>query len=317
MALSVSPRNSQGSWGEQEAPLPRRLSTFEISPRNSVSFAGSSISVGGYPNPTGVSTRMGKARSDWVDWAAATVLVVTVSIICKLVPTIYRKYPQMLEGTDDNVIGYQYNEDTVSVVNLFLIIILGPLLTFGSCYYFRHKNSQEYHDISLAFYEGLSLVISVTEILKKLGGRLRPDFAQRLQSGDASVIAEGHLSFPSGHASMSFYAYVMISLYLAGTFHVWGRVRQPFWKFVLTTFPPMVVPGFISFTRVWDNRHNYDDILAGALIGSVIAFMAYHRHFHFILDPNVSGFRRFVDKESLLQEGEVNAPLLVPSDDNV
>jgi diacylglycerol diphosphate phosphatase/phosphatidate phosphatase len=68
---------------------------------------------------------------------------------------------------------------------------------------------------------GLGFTISVTEFLKLSVGRLRPDFLSRCApdllnvcTGNSKTVADGRKSFPSGHASISFYATAFLVFYM-------------------------------------------------------------------------------------------------------
>jgi len=88
------------------------------------------------------------------------------------------------------------------------------------------------------------ITIGLTDLLKLSVRRPRPD------TGAKS-------SFPSGHTSSAF-AY--------STF-VWHRYG---WKLGL---PATLFSAFVGYTRIQDGRHYLSDVLSGALLGGVIAYV--------------------------------------------
>lgn len=105
--------------------------------------------------------------------------------------------------------------------------------------------------------------------LKLLVGRVRPWIALGL----APVFGAPHDgSFPSGHAAGSFCvaAFLAVALPVA-----WSRVRAGAWAVVALSF---VVAGLIATSRVYLAAHYPSDVLAGALLGSVVGAIGGRRH---------------------------------------
>lgn len=84
------------------------------------------------------------------------------------------------------------------------------------------------------------------------------------------MFLESHLSFPSGHASFSFYCAMYTILYLE------SRVVWPLYR-------PLLRPilGFVYFalafacslSRISDYKHHWSDVLSGAILGTSIALI--------------------------------------------
>jgi membrane-associated phospholipid phosphatase len=146
----------------------------------------------------------------------------------------------------------------------------------------------------------------VTEATKVAIGRYRPDFLARCEpvqpetitleygnntigmypctSTDTDTIDDGRKSFPSGHASFSF----TLSVYAAG-YMIWcwnmrrewsPRSRGPWKEFlsdlgnVIAKVWTIIILGVawgISCTRITDYQHNVSDVVAGVVIGTIIA----------------------------------------------
>lgn len=142
--------------------------------------------------------------------------------------------------------------------------------------------------------------LSVTETLKVLVGRKRPCFfylcnykgyktavdSDDYSSYDLATTAnrpgniedcrasddntnEAQKSWPSGHASTSFAAMLYCVFFLR---FMAGQSKGLYWsnRGLFCCFP-MILAIWISVTRIQDYRHHEDDILAGSIIGSLIA----------------------------------------------
>ncbi|KPI83231.1 putative phosphatidic acid phosphatase [Leptomonas seymouri] len=129
----------------------------------------------------------------------------------------------------------------------------------------------------------VTFAILVVCTVKVYAGRLRPDFLSRLRRegySETSVGVDwcevgkgGRVSFPSGHSAISFAAFVPFSFYVMHTLHVFRRSGVLLWRIVVGLLP-QILPITVAVSRTRDYRHNYDDILAGSLIGIASALMA-------------------------------------------
>jgi len=138
----------------------------------------------------------------------------------------------------------------------------------------------------------------ITDILKLVVGRPRPDFAFRCWpdlggeppedafsgdtitcSGKHDTIMEGRKSFPSGHSSFSFAAWGFVFFYLSGklgTFHCSRPIST--WRLLLPiTF--LLIPTTIALSRTADYHHHWQDVLAGTILGFSIIWMVYRQHY--------------------------------------
>lgn len=133
----------------------------------------------------------------------------------------------------------------------------------------------------------------VTQLIKYYVGRLRPNFYSMCNFNTATLtctnsnshlIYESRLSFPSGHASLSFCGAGCLVLYFIGRF---GYLRNRRYysqekgkrksKFIfLLSFTPLLLSTYCAASRLVDNWHHPSDILAGMVIGLVCAVISYH-----------------------------------------
>ncbi len=129
------------------------------------------------------------------------------------------------------------------------------------------------------------------------------------------------MSFPSGHASFSFTALLFFSYYLAGKLAIfstkfeelhifkrvdfsknetnigkinyawqqfklyWTRETKSLWKLIFVC-SPLLLASWVAVSRNLDYRHNFDDTLAGVLIGVFSATILYFYNFHSLFGSN-------------------------------
>jgi len=101
----------------------------------------------------------------------------------------------------------------------------------------------------------------ITPALKKIFGRERP-----IQGGDGDeykAFASGDNSFPSGHSTEAFALASVLS------------ARSQGWVIPVVSY---TLASSVAFARVNDRAHFASDVLAGALIGTVVGRTVVHRH---------------------------------------
>eukprot|EP00128_Syssomonas_multiformis_P001089 Colp12_sorted_trinity150504_noHs@21668 len=162
-----------------------------------------------------------------------------------------------------------------------VIIFLYPFLLRG----FIFKNFANWdllwHDLHcgiLAYAEGQAINLVFTDTVKVAAGRYRPDWLSRFAK--QTMLRDGHLSFPSGHSSISFCVAVFIALYLSGKLGIFrGKTRGSFWRVFIAILIPFGFAWFVAVSRTRDYRHNFSDVLAGACIGLVSGALGYFLHY--------------------------------------
>lgn len=142
------------------------------------------------------------------------------------------------------------------------------------------------------------LCLIITNSLKNVVGRLRPDFLHRCQpnydivppdpiyhyisaedsarvcTGDPNVITEGRKSFPSGHSSASMTGGLWMSLYVFK--RAWYRGKRYFGMAIIPIVMTMttLMALLIAASRHFDGRHHPLDIIIGLTIGALSTFIA-------------------------------------------
>eukprot|EP00004_Rigifila_ramosa_P008089 TRINITY_DN1925_c0_g1_i2.p1 TRINITY_DN1925_c0_g1~~TRINITY_DN1925_c0_g1_i2.p1 ORF type:complete len:264 (-),score=62.65 TRINITY_DN1925_c0_g1_i2:9-800(-) len=238
----------------------------------------------------------------WIDYATTAVVALVLGLVELLGEPVKRDF--LLNDID---ISYpHYEKQTVPVPELMLISVFAPAVVicaghFLVNYYFAPRRSARLAFRLLGFAQAILLTLLLTDTIKLVVGRLRPDFLDRCQpddqlvcQGDPDVVKEGRKSFPSGHSSLAAAGMMYLSLYLAFELQIYTPRRaapgkqpheiQPlaFTTFIFVVFP-LLVAGIVCGTRVSDNWHHPTDVVGGALLGSATAygvFRLHHQHGH-------------------------------------
>lgn len=148
-----------------------------------------------------------------------------------------------------------------------------------------------------------AVVLFITEFTKRLVSRPRPDFMTRCEPSAAAnsplsfmeaavctstntyEIAEGQLSFPSGHSantlSVAWYSalYIAWSIYIRDGEVLSTFMRGSWWQLVLKDFIDFFViiyalgliclSWFVGCSRYKDNRHHISDITGGMILAII------------------------------------------------
>ena len=172
----------------------------------------------------------------------------------------------------------------------------------GSQYVFHHSRSlyrffiRSYTFVGF-FTVGMLFCQWITVGGKKAIGRLRPHFLDVCQPKGINLTAcqsshryfqdfectpthgdyyamDSRNSFPSGHASASFYAALFLVLYWE------SRLRQPLWRPIAlpaVQFVLLLLAFLCALSRVSDYKHHPTDVIAGSIIGifSAVATAVY------------------------------------------
>lgn len=93
-------------------------------------------------------------------------------------------------------------------------------------------------------------------------------------TGDQSEINDSLESMPSGHTTAAFAGFVYLYLYLNAKLKVFANYHPAMWKLIVT-YMPILGAVLIGGALTIDEYHNWYDVLAGAIIGTVFAFSAY------------------------------------------
>jgi diacylglycerol diphosphate phosphatase/phosphatidate phosphatase len=99
-------------------------------------------------------------------------------------------------------------------------------------------------------------------------------FDRSICTGDKAEINDALESMPSGHTTAAFAGFVFLYLYLNGKLKVFANYHPAMWKLV-ALYAPILGACLIGGALTIDEFHNWYDILAGAVIGTFMAFSSY------------------------------------------
>jgi hypothetical protein len=91
---------------------------------------------------------------------------------------------------------------------------------------------------------------------------------------DKAALKTAMTSFPSGHATTAFAGFVFLFLWLNAKLKVWANFQASFYWLALL-LAPLLGAALQACALSVDQAHNWYDILAGAVIGTAVAFMCY------------------------------------------
>ncbi|KAK5138493.1 hypothetical protein LTR08_000079 [Meristemomyces frigidus] len=99
-------------------------------------------------------------------------------------------------------------------------------------------------------------------------------YDRKICTGNPKEINDALESFPSGHTTAAFAGFVFLYLYLNAKLKVWSNYHPAYWKLIVT-YMPILGAVLIGGALTIDEYHNWYDIVAGAIIGTMMAFSAY------------------------------------------
>lgn len=176
---------------------------------------------------------------------------------------------------------------------LWPLVFMMPIVVI--CFFFiMHKDKVDLQQSVLSVTLALGFNGLITDILKLIVGRPRPDFFWRCFpdgqmnpgfkcTGDPVVIRDGKKSFPSGHSSFAFASFGFIALYVAGKLHTFSLAgKGQSWRLCTFLFP-LCVALSIALSRTCDYHHHWQDVVIGSVIGYCLTYVCY-RHYYPSLD---------------------------------
>ncbi|KAI8786812.1 phosphatidate phosphatase [Biomphalaria glabrata] len=246
----------------------------------------------------------------------------------------------------DESLTLPYKPDTVSQALLLIVSVGSPFVVIAVTEGFRAaaKTRQPqrvrtamfiYAKAFGLFLFGLVINCIFTDTIKYSFGRLRPHFldlckpdftkfnctdeygvAKYIQDyectntlADEKLIKDSHMSFPSGHASVSVYSAIFVVLYL--------QLRM---NITVSHFlRPALQVGFLLMatlccvTRVTDHKHFSTDVIAGSLLGATTAGLLFFKiGWRLIPGALTSSPPRLPRATSIESEPQTPTPLLRP-----
>ncbi len=209
----------------------------------------------------------------------------TIALDRFLPPRIYRI------NLDDPRVQLPIVKEIVPTYALGLLALLLPAATFCVFEFALLRRPHRFFSAFGTFFLGLGeacgFTLIATNALKLVVGRPRPYFKELCQGypdqtsatcigSSGSDINDARKSFPSGHSSLAFACFVYLGLYMGMRM----RITNPSTGFKSAKFLVLCIPvsiaSFVAVSRVLDYHHNYDDIVAGSVLGAAFALAIWH-----------------------------------------
>lgn len=121
---------------------------------------------------------------------------------------------------------------------------------------------------------------------------------------DAERLKTAITAFPSGHSTAAFAGFGFLFLWLNAKLKVWADHRPAFYKLLLTILP-LLMACLISCSLTIDAAHNWWDIVAGSLIGAVMALASYRATYAAVWDWRFNHIP-LVPTEAFTYDGDVD-----------
>ncbi|KAK3686228.1 phosphatidic acid phosphatase type 2/haloperoxidase [Podospora appendiculata] len=210
--------------------------------------------------------------------------------------------------------AYPMRKEIIPIFAAALLAALVPIFVFLVCQ-IRIRSFWDFNNATIGLLYSLITAAVFQVFIKWLIGGLRPHFLTVCQpdlslannspgyvgagynakgfkeiyytrevcTGNIDEINDSLESMPSGHTTAAFAGFVYLSLYLNAKLKVFSNYHPAMWKLIVT-YAPILGACLIGGALTIDEFHNWYDILAGAVIGTIMAFSAYRMVYASIWD---------------------------------
>ncbi|KAF2473080.1 PAP2-domain-containing protein [Lindgomyces ingoldianus] len=257
--------------------------------------------------PAASGTPAWNSRPTFGQWVKATALdIVTMAVMGAIGLGVYmadpapsRSFPVSFQ--DGEIIypefAYPLRNEIVPIWAAALMASLIPIAVFLICQ-IRVRSFWDVNNATIGLLYALITAAVFQVFIKWLIGGLRPHFLTVCQpdipttglqhgngfrqimydrsicTGDRKKINDSLESMPSGHTTAAFAGFVFLYLYLNAKLKVFANYHPAMWK-LIAIYAPILGACLIGGALTIDEFHNWYDILAGAVIGTLMAFSAY------------------------------------------
>lgn len=238
----------------------------------------------------------GRLRHTWTTYDVANwSLIVALTLVLVGIQHVAPHHRDIVSPSDPSI-NYPLVQEQVPLWLLLVLVVVLPVVAIIIIYLARrttpHAKKELYH-VSFAFAFSLLMTMLLTEFIKRIVGRPRPNFIalsgyqpDGTFTGTPAHVSNAFQSFPSGHTSTSFAGLGFLSLYLFRLCFI-GRfpsrdAAQAYHSNqgpkTLLCLAPLLLATWIGLTRIVDYWHNYDDVAIGGVIGLTIAVLTFELH---------------------------------------
>ncbi|KAL4078039.1 PAP2-domain-containing protein [Scleroderma citrinum] len=182
-------------------------------------------------------------------------------------------------------------EQRVGTHALYFVSAIVPIVAQIIVNLLTLRSWVDFHHSTLGLLLSLTMTGSITQIVKvtvdvisrciPIPGSADPEHG--LSTVDictqtvAGILEDGWRSFPSGHSSMAFAGLGFLTFYLCGKLHIFdtrGHASK-----VWLAVAPLSAASLVAISRTMDYRHHWHDVVAGSLLGLVLAHFAYRQYY--------------------------------------
>ncbi|KAF2712309.1 PAP2-domain-containing protein [Pleomassaria siparia CBS 279.74] len=200
--------------------------------------------------------------------------------------------------------AYPLRNEIVPIWAAALMAALIPIAVFLFCQ-IRIRSFWDVNNATIGLLYSLITAAVLQVFVKWLIGGLRPHFLtvckpdvsllqigngyrqimydRSICTGDEKEINDSLESMPSGHTTAAFAGFVFLYLYLNAKLKIFSNYHPAMWKLIVL-YMPILGAVLIGGALTIDEYHNWYDILAGACIGTVMAFSGYRMVYASIWD---------------------------------
>jgi membrane-associated phospholipid phosphatase len=205
--------------------------------------------------------------------------------------------------------AYPLRHEIIPIWASALVSALVPIFFF-TLFQIRRRSLVDLCDTTMGLLKSLITAAVFQVFLKWLIGGLRPHFYDVCKpkvptgggsgqqtgngfqgimydisvcTGDRNQINDSLESFPSGHSTAAFAGFVFLALYFNAQLKVMSAHNPQYWKMIMF-FAPLLGATLIAGALTIDKFHNWYDVLAGAIIGTFTAFVAFRQTFASVFD---------------------------------
>ncbi|KAF2715567.1 PAP2-domain-containing protein [Pleomassaria siparia CBS 279.74] len=255
-------------------------------------------------------------RLCWLDILTQLLCTGLAFLLYKLAPPLAPKHFMVYPGMERSGVamryGKPYMKEYISTLVSAIVSVLVPLLVLLAVEAIRGGGFWEVNSAIMGLCSALATTTVFQAFLKFLIGGLRPNFLDICQpsiihgysgigygniwhtpedvcTGSPKDIREAQMSFPSGHSSAAFAGFGFLALYLNAKFKI--LAQAPHWKMLLFV-APWLIATLLAASKVVDYWHHWSDVIAGSIIGILMAHVAYRMVYRGVYDARVNHLPR-------------------------
>eukprot|EP01132_Coremiostelium_polycephalum_P011225 gene11225-13751_t len=237
------------------------------------------------------------------DWFFCIMVVLIGGMLFYFVPVRGRLF-----RLDDPEISYPLSSELVPMGYLMFVSIAVPIFLILSITVLFTKNWHDFHHGQLGLVQSIAVTLLLVAIFKCFIGGLRPNFlsickptpqsiaqatpvgynkiyyTKEVCTGSTKDVNDALSAYPSGHAGLAASGLAYLALYLNGklkTFQNRGHL-----VIYVMVFSCVTSAGLVGVSRIADYRHTFLNVLAGWIIGCMVAISMYRLNFLSVFGVN-------------------------------